>query len=506
LAAAVLLVAVQGWRERAINTRLAVAVRLADASLDTTLEAIHSLLVRVGEDRLRYVPAARPLARDSLREACAMYRRLLPEHPDHVRMRVDAGKALSRYSDLLARDGDHDAALAALREGIAHLGGERTDVAPAMINARTFLQVNVARIASRLGDTAMLTAALAAAERDLDALAGHDEFALDRRRNTIQRTAARAAASRQQGDGAAAERDYRAALALARDLAQERPEDPDDARFVVDLMDNLATHLAASGRRDEALPLLEEALAHARQIPVDAPFWPPQPMLVSDVLETLGNLHVAQRDLAAVPALKECLELREQVARDHPSDLYVRSDVAAALHNLAHLNYEQAQDDLVIERLDRAIALQRQVLAEMPTFTQASDYLMNHLTLRGSSLAKLGDLVGLERTAAELEMFRANPVALRRAARLRLRCVELLATTVPPPADGPEQRARYVAAAMQDLLAAEQAGWGTGSAFRDKVYDPLRALPEFAALQQRVAARQSAGAPSTSSASREMPR
>jgi hypothetical protein len=147
------------------------------------------------------------------------------------------------------------------------------------------------------------------------------------------------------------------------------------------------------------------------------------------------------------------------------------------------------------------------VLAEMPTFAQARDYLVNHLTLRGSSLAKLGNRAALERTAADLEAFGDYPLALRRAARLRLRCAEVLAATEPTPADAPALRSGYVAQALQDLLAAEQAGWGTGSAFGDKVYEPLRELPEFKALLQRIAARQAGGSPpSTSSARREMPR
>ncbi len=98
-------------------------------------------------------------------------------------------------------------------------------------------------------------------------------------------------------------------------------------------------------------------------------------------------------------------------------------------------------------------------------------------------------------------------MARRRAARLWLRCAQLLAAETSPPADAAARRATFLREALANLAAAEQLGWGSGGNFADRLYDPLRDAPAFAALVERVRARQTAvSPPSTSNASREMPR
>jgi len=517
VAAAAVLPAIAAVREAALNRELALAARRADQSLDTTLDAIASLLVRVGEDRLRYVPAGRQLAIEVLTEACGMYRKLLPEHPGHQRIRVDTGKALSRLADLLERDGNTDGSLAALQEGLEVLGAGNPAVPAEYRHARIYLTINLARQLFRQRRDAAAEQALQAAESDLASLAGDPRFASNWRRHQLHVLMARADHAGSEDHGVEAR--YAAAVAAARALAGEPHCRPEDAVSLIEVLDNYATWLHQHKRFDEALPLVEEALRTARAMPEDAPVWPPATLQIAKVLATLGNLHASRRDLAAVAPLQECLALRERVARDHPSDLFLRSDVAAALHNLARLSYYQAQDQVVVERLTRALELQRQVVAEMPHFRQGQEYLMQHLSLLGSALAKLDRLEDLERTAAELSTLPQDPVAKRRAARLWLRCVAMLDAAQAKAGDPGERRNHCLQHALDNLLAAEQLGWGSGSAFTEKVYDPLRESPVFQALQQRIAARQqnsqpgtqtatqtSVSPPSTSNAKREIPR
>jgi tetratricopeptide (TPR) repeat protein len=66
---------------------------------------------------------------------------------------------------------------------------------------------------------------------------------------------------RARGDFAAAEAQFREALALARPEARARPGD------VIDALDGLAGVLLDQGKSDEALPLLEEALTVVQALP-----------------------------------------------------------------------------------------------------------------------------------------------------------------------------------------------------------------------------------------------
>ncbi len=506
--AAAALPLVFAWRERAVNRELAAAVRTADESLATTLDAIYSLLVRVGEDRLRYVPAAGRLAVESLGEACGMYRTLVPRHPDHVRLRVDAGKAMTRYADVLTRAGRATEAAAVLREAIDWLGGESIAVHDSWRNTRSYAWINLGSTLQTLGDRAAAERSYDAAARDLEALAARPEFAVHSGRAALQLLACRAELRVAAGDREGAEPLFRSAVELAREQQRLHPDDPLRQQALALRLDALATLLVQMQRGDEALPLLDEALAVARGMPADAAVWPTPALVVADVLETLGTLHVQRRDLRAAAALKECLALREAAAQAHPADVEIRSDVAAALHNLANMNFHQEQYDLAVERLDRAIGLQRSVLAELPEHAQGRTYLQNHLTLRGRCLSRLGRAADLAANAASIEEIAVDARTLRIAASQWLMVVRALDAASTPPDDAAALRLRACDRAIAALLAAERAGWGRGNRLAEALYDPLRRLPEFQALEQRVVARQSTevSPPSTSNASREMPR
>ena len=479
------------WRERATNRALATAVQLADESLDTTLDAIYGLIVRVSDEKLRHVPAAAAVAREALQDACAMYRTLLAKYPDHERLRRDHGRAQSRLGELLARLGEVEPALAAYREALAGLGGDDPDQPAELLDARAIARLNLANLLQQTGRNVEAATELVAVAADADRLPEHGPTRVPRLRQRLQLALERSHALDPVLDASAAEALLRQAVDLAREVVAAAPGDLDDAARLVAVLDTLATLLTKNQRHADAQPLLEEALQRAQALPPDARIWPPPNAVVADVAESLGNLLVARRDLAGAAHLKDCLARREQLVADFPQDLQFQSDLGAALHNLASMNFFQGQDDLALERLDRALPLQRRVLAQMPQFTQAQDYLRNHLTLRGSTLAKLGRRADLETTAMELASFTADRLALRTAARLWLRSAALLAEEAPSP-DAATERAQRLQRAMDLLLAAEQLGWGARNPLADALYDPLRERPEFQALQQRRTAAEAA--------------
>jgi serine/threonine protein kinase/tetratricopeptide (TPR) repeat protein len=472
-------------RERDANRTLSATARVADESLNTALDAIYGLIVRVSDQKLRYVPTATTVARDALRDACTMYRELRRKHPAHQRLRLDSSRALSRLGELLAHMGDLQGSIADYREGIGCLDGLATDLAPLLLESRAILRCNLAGTLESAGQPREAIAELVLAEQDIAALPDGEDTRLRKLRLLSMLETMRAGALDVMSAPLAAEEHLRQALAHARRAFTPKFGDAADQRNVVECMDALATFLSKTARFDEAEALLNEALGIAREVPEEARIWPPPAATVANVDETLGNLYVERRDQRCTALLKECLAIREKLAADFPHDMQCRSDLAAALHNLASMNFYQAQDDLALERLDRAIALQRSVLEEAPLYGQAHDYLRNHLALRGSCLAKLGHRDELVATARELEKLDSDRAALRSAARLWLRATGLLNPAALEAPALATQRAAGLRKALDLLLAAERLGWGAGDPLGQKLYEPLRDMPEFEALRQR---------------------
>ncbi|MCB9878326.1 MAG: serine/threonine protein kinase [Planctomycetes bacterium] len=501
-----LLPVVVAWRERAVNLELASTAAARERSLDLALLAIRELLVRVADDHLRHVPSAERVAREALREAVAHYRALLREYPDHTALRRDAGRALTRFADLLARNGDPDAARQHLREAISTLGDDGPDETAAVLVARAVASMHYGSLLQTHGQAALARAHFDAADRDL-ALAGERSGDDPTQRHDVLRTRVEVVSQRTHGldrgtQAQAIEGGYREGLQRAREVVAMAPDNLFDRQQLVQQLDTLATHLGKLQRYDEAKPLLDEALQLAESIPVDAPFWPPQKMLLAAVLETMGNQQLEQRDQQCYRPLQRCLELREEVAHLAPDDALVLSFVGAALHNLARMNFRQAQDQRALERLDRAIDAQRRVLGMMPTLEQGRDYLRNHLILRVRVLKALGDRAQLEATTTELGAM-PDAIAQRGAARGWLELLSMSDVDV----------ATATQHAIDRLLEAERLGWGTGD-LEGRLYTPLHGDERFEAMRQRrreaETARQQAtqrvSPPSTSNASREMPR
>jgi tetratricopeptide (TPR) repeat protein len=495
--------AVFAWRERANNAELAAAVttarenataaetaaQQARASLATTLDAISSLLVRVADDKFRFVPSAAAVAEESLTEAVAMYEKLLPKYPEHVRLHVDAGKAMSRLAEYLLRRGAVEKARQQLADAIARLRGDVLDIPLAWLETRSVLLTNLGSCAQNVGDRAAAERAYDAAERDLTALARDPKFERSVARGRAELAAARAGLYDPLLERDAMEKACRLAVQLAREMHERDVNNAVETRQLVLQLDTLATMYSKQKRFDDALPLLDEALVLARAVPSDAKFWPPPPLLVAKVLETLGNLNVEQKGSNAAAPLKECLALREQAAHDYPNDVQVRCELAAALHNLAVMNFFQKQDDLALERLDRAITLQRSVLAVMPEYSQARDYLRRHLVQRGSLLAQGTNAADLHACVQELSSMAQDPNAQRSAARLWCRLHKMV-TAKPQPGIEPEA---CVEQAMAALQRAEALGWGPGQSFSDPVYAPLRGRADYEALVARIKAKVGAG-------------
>src|SRR5262245_43535309 len=249
-----------------------------------------------------------------------MYEKLLPQHPEHVRLHVDAGKAISHLSDYLRGRGPVAKARQLLTDGIARLHGDALDIPPAWLETRSVLMTNVGGCAEHVGDHAAAERAYDAADRDLAALAGDPKFERSVAHGRAKLASARAGLHDPLLEREAMEKACLLAVQLAREVHESDVANAVETRQLVQQLDMLATMYSKQKRLDQALPLLDEALTLARGIPADAKFWPPQPLLVANVLETLGNLYVDKRDSKAPAALKECFAMREQAASDYRSE------------------------------------------------------------------------------------------------------------------------------------------------------------------------------------------
>jgi serine/threonine protein kinase len=500
---ALLLPLVFAWRERSVNQELAAAVETADRSFATTLDTIDRMLVALANERLRFVPQAQPVMVEALRQACAMYSNLLPRHPDHPRLRVAAADAHGRLAGALQRTGDHAAASEAFRTTLALLPEAQVTADPGLRETRASTLVSLANLHLDFRADAELQAAVAGAQRDFTVLAAlpvHRPLALI---GLSQCAMLEAEALERQGEPQRTQAALERSVQLARDAVAANPGNTKATTTLVRQLDNLATAHIAQKQPGAAEPLLTEALQLARALPDDVRAWPPPAVLLSDVLETLGGLRFEPRRLEVAAAhYQECIALRERAAADFPEDIELRARLGGALHNLArtHCGDQATEAELgqALALLERAIAIQRAILASSPQYDRARTFLMLHLRLSGNCHVRRRERQPLVAVARELLGDLGSANHLRATARFWLRAAELLAAEAPP--DEPALRAEYLQQALTALLAAERAGWGSKSRLDEAVYAPLEGLPEFEALRarRRAAAEPPASTPSGS--------
>ncbi|MBL8737047.1 MAG: serine/threonine protein kinase [Planctomycetes bacterium] len=462
-------------------------LREMDQSLGATLQAIQTILVEVGSDRLRHQPGGDAIAGKALTEAVALHRALLRKHADNPRLVGNAADTLMALALHGVRHGQPAQAQELFAEAVARLGGDDPTVPSGRLLKRSLAHTHLGDLAAKHGDRARADREYAAAAVDLDGAARDEALRVDTMRARVELALQRLL----HGDFTTApELPYSLgndAVRMARQLCAEK-DNPSDAVQLASLLQVLGNRHRRDEQLETARSMLEEALAIARALPADAPIWPPASQVTASVLQTLGLVKLDQRDRSTFETLKEALALREAGVAEQPHDVLLRSELGAMLHTLAQMNVAQAQDELALERLDRAITEQRRVVAAMPTFVQGHDYLRNHLTLRGTQLARLGRADDLQANAEELAAMRTDPSALRSAARHFLRLATLREAS--PPATGTALDAEGCRArALQLLVDAEAIGWGPNNPLDEALYAPLQGRPEFEALRTRVAAR-----------------
>jgi hypothetical protein len=426
---------------------------------------------------------------EALEEAATMYRILLTQEPDHTRLRQDASRALGRLAANLVRTGARDRAREVYGEAIGIVARPVDDTDGESLVWRTTARVNLAALHKEFGDFDRLRTTLEVADRELQQLAELPRRRSAARFGQCQVAGLRAELPEVARDPAALVATLEQAVAFARDATATQPDAPEYQSALVRTLDNLATTMTGQLRGNPAAePVLEEALAVAKALPPDAAIWPPPAVLESDVLETLGNLFMMRDDDRARATLAACVALRQRIVDAHPADIDMASRLGAALHNLArtHCGSDFDREGIATARelLDRAIPLQRTVLAKAPDYTRARHFLMLHLRLYGNCMVRLQLPAELETVAAELATDSQHTEHQRATARFWLRAMAMREQQGLGGDALPDHRRR----ALDALLQAERAGWRSKSRLDEAVYAPLAELTEFRELKARLAA------------------
>jgi tetratricopeptide (TPR) repeat protein len=380
---ALLMVAVGGWRSAITEARLR---RQAEADLGRALEAVDSMLTRVGAVDLADVPQMEPVRRDLLLKARAFLNTFLAERGDDPTVRFLAAKASSRLGDVqgLLLDAHGDAehsyrrALVLLREigddslqarqerarALDHLGvlltslerfdeareylGESLHIRQALVNQYGNHPDLEKELATSLHDLASVLAripaewaearktyeqALALQEKLSAAHPEESEFQKDQA-HTLN-DLGKHLWMRQAGD---ADKVFRSAAALQAGLVEKFGDVPTYRRALARTWNNLAGLLAEAGQPAGADGTYRKAVALQRELTRD---FPNVPTYRHELAGTLGNLGMVLEDQGldaeAEQAYHEGLALRQAIKgefRDRPD---FRHQLALVHRNLGSL-------------------------------------------------------------------------------------------------------------------------------------------------------------------------
>jgi serine/threonine protein kinase len=472
---AILLPLVLLSQQRAANARIREEADRAQRSFTIALHSIDDLLLRVGRDRLRNVPAAQTLGADLVREAVAAYERLAIERPDSPDVAVQLVRglsALATYHYQFGRIDELDATAARILEILP--AEVDLDVGWRIERATAHWYQGLAEGAR--GRHKLAEATLLRALVDLDGLpvlVGRERVVAAFRRARIH--AALAATVAADGRVVEAGPHWTHAVEVLRAVEIDEASRDERDRLLAPYLFDRALHawymddLALAGEG-----LVEALKATEARSPEDMG-WPTAVALRAMCLALRGDVARKQGALAsAADDYRASLADFDAVARDYPQLPNVFSRRGATRNNLGMLEREAKHLPAARALFEAAIADQELALAMQPGVADAERYLLNHRRLLCTVLLELGDFVALADAARVLARTGTGPENPRGAARHLLRCAE----------GTPGQADALRAEALELLLESDRRGWGK-AALDGELYDPLRARLEFQDLVRR---------------------
>lgn len=422
-------------RERAATERAA-----ADRNLRKAVQAVDTMLTRVGQDVLRDVPQMVGVRRELLADALRFYADFLDEREGDPVLRRKVELARSRVSAMHMTLGDLDEAL---RELGATVDGLRAEADRPDADEETLR--SFAEVVGRLGEIhARRDEFELAHERIAEALAAHERIPADRRTayTELQRGGCHdklGELEQRRGRFDEAERSARAAVDISRAGRARYPDQPSFALALGRQLDRLGTILVRTRRPELSLAPLEESVSvletYRELAPTDSHGrgkllaacinhanalyavgradearartekavelgdalvrdYPDVPSYRTDLaiahLQLFVHAYRANELERAETMIRRAMELQDSVAKQRPSDSTFHAEVAGTCNNLAALQERLGRHDESLATVDRGIEHMERALAAAPEHPQWLDQRRAMNNNRGMTLVALG--------------------------------------------------------------------------------------------------------------------
>jgi hypothetical protein len=391
--------AAEELREEQVRTD---AERLrAEGHLTAALAAVDAMLVRVGDESLRFVPQMESLRRELLDEALAFHRGFLAtegERPELVlatartlQLAGEARHQMGRYDEaealhaesvdvlerLLEEHPGHAAATAELALSLRKVAvqhrerGERAEARALNDQAIALQKGAVSAADSEAGSSSDPDDATAAAAEGATASTPESpplpapDLASVSERAALGITLNNQAGTIWDSDPAGAE----AALLEARDvftqLVAEVPENPGFRHGQGMSVAGLAAVLASQGRVDEARPLYDEAITLFESVLAVAPEITDTRSQLAMTLSNAGLDLIDSDPEAARAHMQRALEVQTALATDFPATALYRMEQARTHTNLGFLASQAGDDEGSEAQWRRSEALQSALIQDV---------------------------------------------------------------------------------------------------------------------------------------------
>ena len=368
-----------------------VQMQSAEANFKRALEAVDTMLTRVGEVELSHVPQMEPVRRDLLQDALRFYQEFLREKGDNPVVRSEAARAYRRVGQIEFMLGQRDEAEEAYGQAVGLLeelaAESRGD--PSFLNElagvhndRGKLYHSTQRWPQAEASLQQSVALLEKLEREHPTFLKHRHTLAGTHNNLV-------GLYRQMGRLEQAETAFLKCKTLSETLLADDPKDLKALDFLAGCHQNVALVFGAQGNTARAEEACRKALDLYEQLVQDDPEAVAHRKRLAGTHNNLGLFYARQgQHDQAESAYQQAIAHKEAILRDHPKVVAFIVDLAGSYGNMA-TEVRRRSPDEALEWAARAIGLLEPVLQKDPRYVEARMCLFDSLMGRAYALRRL---------------------------------------------------------------------------------------------------------------------